>query len=112
MRLLESAGVSLLSHTSQSDRKYSSHSTRAASTSKVAKLGLPIEDIIIHANWTQRSTSERFYHNPIDAKGKNYQATVLKLSQLLGLFILSTFSPHYASVRKMKEERGVSLSIA
>jgi hypothetical protein len=80
VRILERAGVTLYSHTSQAGKKYSSHSTRAASCSKVAKLGLPIEDIVKQANWSQRSTFEKFYHKPIDSAGKVFQTKVLELT--------------------------------
>ena len=81
VKLLDRAGVALHSHTSQSNKKYASHSTRAASCFiKVAKLGLPIQDIVKQANWTNRSTFEKFYHKSIDDEGKVFQSEVLKLT--------------------------------
>jgi hypothetical protein len=80
VKIINRAGIDLHSHNSQASKKYASHSTRAAASSKAAKLGLPIEDIVKYANWSQRSTFEKFYHKPIDHKGKKFQSTILKIT--------------------------------
>ena len=60
---------------------YSGHSTRSASTSKAASLGVPIDVIVKQANWKLVSTFEKFYHKPIDEGGKLFQTTVLGLKK-------------------------------
>ena len=45
--------------------KYTAHSTRSASTSKVSKF-LPIEHILQAANWSNESTFARFYKKDIN----------------------------------------------
>ncbi len=41
---------------------YKGHSTRAASTSKAAQMGMSVQDIVQRANWTNARTFHRFYH--------------------------------------------------
>jgi hypothetical protein len=43
---------------------YSSHSTRGASSSKTANLGVPIEAILLAGCWNSESTFTRFYRRP------------------------------------------------
>ena len=58
---------------------YSSHSTRGASTSKAASLGVPIDVIVKQGNWSDRTVFEKFYHKPIDEEGRHFQEAVLSL---------------------------------
>lgn len=44
---------------------YQAHSTRAASTSKAAKQGLQVSQILERANWAQAMTFKRYYHKTI-----------------------------------------------
>lgn len=45
---------------------FSAHSTRGSSTSYAHTKGVPINEILKVANWSSRSTFERFYHRPSD----------------------------------------------
>ena len=56
---------------------YKAHSTRSASTSKAGTLGVRIEDIIDQANWSNKSTFEKFYRKPIDSRGREFQHKIL-----------------------------------
>lgn len=44
---------------------FTAHSTRGASTSKLATLNVPIQDILTRASWTSDSTFRKFYQKPI-----------------------------------------------
>ncbi|XP_065918235.1 uncharacterized protein [Dysidea avara] len=44
--------------------RYTAHSTRSASTSQARRKGVLVSDILKVANWSTRSTFERFYHKP------------------------------------------------
>lgn len=44
---------------------FTAHSTRGASTSKLAKLNVPIQDILKRASWTSDSSFRKFYQKPI-----------------------------------------------
>ena len=63
--VLTSAGI---------DAKYTSYSVRAATTSKAAGSGVPLEDILAAADWSSASIFEKFYHknasNPTDSFAK------------------------------------------
>ena len=60
---------------------YTSHSTRGASTSKAASLGVPIDTIVKQGNWSNKSIFEKFYYKPIDEEGRHFQETVLSLPE-------------------------------
>ena len=45
---------------------YSSHSTRAASTSSFKAKGFSVEEIMKVAGWSNSGTFATFYHEPID----------------------------------------------
>ena len=60
---------------------YTSHSTRGASTSKAASLGVPIDTIVKQGNWSNKSVFEKFYYKPIDEEGRHFQETVLSLPE-------------------------------
>ena len=45
---------------------YSSHSTRAASTSSCKVKGFSVEEIMKVASWSTSGTFATFYHKPID----------------------------------------------
>ena len=60
---------------------YKSHSTRGASTSKAASLGLPIDIIVKQGNWSDKSVFEKFYHKPIEEESRRFQETVLSLPE-------------------------------
>lgn len=45
---------------------YSSHSTRAASTSSCKAKGFSVEEILKVAGWSNSCTFATFYHKPID----------------------------------------------
>ena len=47
--------------------RFSAHSTRGASTSHAKMKGVPVTNILKVANWSSRSTFERFYHHPSDS---------------------------------------------
>ena len=46
--------------------RFTAHSIRSASTSQAQMKGVPITDILKVANWTSKSTFERFFHCPND----------------------------------------------
>ena len=60
---------------------YTSHSTRGASTSKAASLGLPIDIIVKQGNWSDKSVFEKFYYKPIEEESRRFQETVLSLPE-------------------------------
>lgn len=45
---------------------YSSHSTRAASTSSCKAKGFSVEEILKVAGWSNSGTFATFYHKPVD----------------------------------------------
>jgi len=56
---------------------FSGHSTRSASTSKVANLGLSLQEILDRGCWNRKSTWQRFYNKEIISKGETFQTTLL-----------------------------------
>ena len=59
--------VKHLLHESGIDIKtFSTHSTRAASTSKGCELGIPVEHILAAASWSNAKTFAKFYKKPIE----------------------------------------------
>jgi hypothetical protein len=46
---------------------FKTHSTRAASTSKMKAVGVPIDDILKCGGWSNAKTFARFYDRPITA---------------------------------------------
>ena len=47
--------------------RYKSHSTRAASTSSAARAGVPVDNILSCAGWSNCETFARFYKNQLSA---------------------------------------------
>ena len=65
-------------HMASIDTKiFKGHSYRHASTSKACYAGLSIKDVLKQGNWSNRSTFERFYHQPIESGTKKFQQAVL-----------------------------------
>ena len=65
-------------HMASIDTKtFTGHSYRHASSSKACYAGLPIQEILKQGNWSNRSTFERFYHQPIESGTKKFQQAVL-----------------------------------
>ena len=58
---------------------FKAHSTRSASTSKAARIGLPTKEIMEQARWSKESTFTRFYNKPlIDmTQGSDFQQAVM-----------------------------------
>lgn len=52
--VLKDAGIDTL--------RFSAHSTRGASASRAAKIGIPVDSILETAHWSSQSTFTRFYH--------------------------------------------------
>ena len=48
---------------------FTSHSTRAASTSAARAMDVPIDHILVAAEWSSELTFQRFYHKPISRLG-------------------------------------------
>lgn len=48
---------------------YGSHSFRGATTSAMYKSGIPLDDIILAAGWSNATTFQKFYNKPIEKKG-------------------------------------------
>ena len=69
LKMLDIAGIDT--------KKFQAHSLRAASTSKVAALGLRLSDILNMGNWSGESVWQRFYHKPISSASDRYQTTLL-----------------------------------
>jgi len=59
--------------------RYTAHSTRSASTSQARRKGVLMSDILKVANWTSRSTFERYYHKPSEPSA--FTRAVLQSSQ-------------------------------
>ena len=47
--------------------RFTADLTRSASTYQARMQGVPVTDILKVANWTSRSTFEKFYHSPSDS---------------------------------------------
>lgn len=59
--------------------KFKAHSTRGASTSKAACVGVPIHDILQMADWSNASTFHRFYNRSVSAN--QYVTSILSLGE-------------------------------
>jgi integrase len=46
-------------------KSFGAHSTRAASMSKAATIGVPVDEILCAAGWTNAETFAKFYNKPI-----------------------------------------------
>ena len=57
-KVLEKVGIDI--------SKYSAHSTRAASTSSLARKKFDLKEVMIAAGWTQEQTFQRFYNLPLN----------------------------------------------
>ena len=69
LKMLELSGIDI--------SRFQAHSLRAASSSKVASLGLTTADVLSMGNWSRVSTWQKFYHKPISTASDNYQMTLL-----------------------------------
>ena len=58
--------------------KFTSHSTRSASSSKAKVMGLALKDILKRGNWSNESTWPRYYHKSIANPSQDYQNTVMQ----------------------------------
>ena len=56
--LLQESGIDI--------KTFSTHRTRAASTSKGCELGIPVEHILAAASWSNAKTFAKFYKKPIE----------------------------------------------
>ena len=57
---------------------FKGHSTRSASTSKAASLGLSVKEILVRAGWSNDSTFQN-YHKEIERNDREiFQKSVLK----------------------------------
>ena len=63
-QVLEAAGIEI--------KKYSAHSSRAASTSSCKAKGLNLAAIMKSAGWSNLSTVARFYDKPVDTTQANF----------------------------------------
>ena len=53
------------------------HSTKAASTSKASKKGVPLGHILKTAGWSRASTFARFYNKPVTTEDNSFAQAVL-----------------------------------
>ena len=61
---------------------FKAHSTRAASSSKASNQGVPLEEILLMADWSGQSTFLKFYSKPL-APESSYSRAVLNLCKWL-----------------------------
>ena len=59
-------------------RKYGAHTIRAAATSKAGSQGVPIQDILKTAGWSNAGTFQKFYHKSKDSEC-SFSKAVLQL---------------------------------
>ena len=57
---------------------FKAHSTRSAVTSKSFCLGVPLQEILSAASWTNAKTFAQFYHKPIIDKTDSFGKTLLE----------------------------------
>lgn len=69
--VLKSAGIDV--------SKFTTHSTRSASTSFLAERNVNIKDILTSAGWSNEMTFRRYYHKPAD-NAFNFGDTILHLA--------------------------------
>ena len=62
--------------------KFKAHSMRSAASSKVAKLGLRMKEVLDNGNWSRESTWQRFYHKEIETTEQKFQNTLLSSKAL------------------------------
>ena len=71
--MLQRSGVNI--------KTFTTHSTRAAATSKSYSIGLPLQDILSAASWSNAKTFAQFYNKPILEKvtplGNNFCKTFI-----------------------------------
>ncbi len=58
---------------------YKPHSTRSASVSKAASLGIPTDVILSRAGWKSGNCFAKYYLKPIEGDGDEFQSAVLQL---------------------------------
>ena len=56
---------------------FQGHSVRAASCSKAARQGVPLNVILAHGGWHTSSTFQTYYNKPLVGNNKNFQKAVL-----------------------------------
>ena len=68
--ILKSAGIDV--------KKYSAHSSRAASTSSCKAKGLSMQKIMAAAGWSNVGTFATYYEKPVDIESQNFCKVLLK----------------------------------
>ena len=68
--VLKSAGIDV--------KKYSAHSSRAASTSICKAKGLTMQKIMAAAGWSNAGTFAKFYEKPVDTESQNFGRVLLQ----------------------------------
>ena len=58
--------------------KFKPHSTRSAATSKAKQVGVPIQDILRQAGWSNHRTFDKFYNKPVRQES-TFAQSVLQL---------------------------------
>ena len=63
------------------------HSFRGASSSAVLKRGIPVEEILRRAGWSNETTFRKFYNRPVDKNSVSKKSTHTELySRILKYF--------------------------
>ena len=68
-RLLDKAGIDT--------SVWTAHSTRGATTSKAAKVGVTVQTILDSANWSSTGTFRKFYNKPNSDAKKEFEIKIL-----------------------------------
>jgi hypothetical protein len=58
--------------------KFKPHSTRSGATSKAKQVGVPIQDILRQAGWSNHRTFDKFYNKPVRQES-TFAQSVLQL---------------------------------
>ena len=74
--VMESAGIDT--------SRFSAHSARGASSSRAARIGVPMDSILGTAHWARESTFTRFYRR--DSEGPDFAGAVLAGVSLYSIF--------------------------
>ena len=67
--MLQRSGVNI--------KTFTTHSTRAAATSKSYSIGVPLQDILSAASWSNAKTFAQFYNKPILEKSDTFGKQLL-----------------------------------
>ena len=70
--------ITVLNFSGIDTRKFTSHSSRSASSSKANASGASTEEFIKRRYWLKSSTFENFYHKEILPEKLNFQLTIQK----------------------------------